>query len=161
MRLTFSLFFIFINLLSYSQSNETIASETLEAKIENVKWISGHWKGEAFGGETEEIWSEPSAGAMMGMFKLIENDRVIFYELEIIREVENTLVLQLKHFGNDLKGWEAKDVTVDFYLKEITADKIIFEGMTFERINADEMNVFVDIKNDNGIVENVKFNYKK
>lgn len=161
MRFTLAVLCNFIMFSSYAQSNKALVSEKLEAKIENVKWIAGHWKGEAFGGKTEEIWSEPSAGAMMGMFKLVENDRVVFYELEIIREVDSTLVLQLKHFGSDLKGWETKDETVDFYLKAITADKVVFEGMTFESINANEMNVYVEMKNNEGQIDVLTFNYKK
>ena len=133
----------------------------LEPRLENIKWIAGNWKGEALGGHTEENWSEPSGGSMMATFKLIDNGKVVFYEIEIIREVENTLVLQLKHFGNDLKGWEGKDDTIDFTLKEITENKVVFEGMIFEKISTNEMNIYVDIKQENGSVENVKFNYKK
>ena len=133
----------------------------LEPKLENIKWIAGNWKGEAFGGQTEENWSEPSGGSMMATFKLIDNNKVAFYEIEIIREVENSLILQLKHFDNDLKGWETKDETVDFPLKEITANKVVFEGMTFEKINDNEMNVYVDIHQKDGSIETVKFNYKK
>lgn len=136
-------------------------SAILEPKLENIKWIAGNWKGEAFGGQTEENWSEPSAGSMMATFKLIDKDKVVFYEIEIIREVENTLILQLKHFGSDLKGWEEKDKTIDFPLKEITENKVVFEGMIFEKISANEMNIYVDIKQDNDSVETVKFNYKK
>lgn len=136
-------------------------SAILEPKLENIKWIAGNWKGEAFGGQTEENWSEPSAGSMMANFKLIDKDKVVFYEIEIIREVENTLILQLKHFGSDLKGWEEKDKTIDFPLKEITENKVVFEGMIFEKISANEMNIYVDIKQDNDSVETVKFNYKK
>ena len=161
MKFTLAVLCILIQLSSYGQSNEATVSQTLEAKIENVKWIAGHWKGEAFGGKTEEIWSEPSAGTMMGMFKLVENGRVVFYELEIIREVDSTLVLQLKHFGSDLKGWETKNETVDFKLRAITADKVIFEGMTFESINANEMNVYVEMKNKEGQIYVQTFNYKK
>lgn len=133
----------------------------LEPKLENIAWISGTWHGEAFGGITEEIWSEPSGGSMMASFKLINDGKVTFYEIEIIREVENTLLLQLKHFNNDLKGWETKDETVDFPLKKITKDKVVFEGMTFERINDKTMIVSVDIHNEDGSVETVKFNYTK
>lgn len=136
-------------------------SQKLEPKLENIAWISGTWHGEAFGGITEEIWSEPSGGSMMASFKLISDGKVSFYEIEIIREIENSLILQLKHFNNDLKGWETKDETVDFPLKEITSNKVVFEGMIFERINSKEMNVYVDIHNENGSVETVKFNYKK
>ncbi len=136
------------------------SNKKLEAKLKNIAWISGTWKGTAFGGITEEIWSEPSGGSMMATFKLINDGKISFYEIEIIREVNNTLILQLKHFSNDLKGWETKDETVDFPLKEITTNKVVFEGMTFEKISDNEMNIYVDIE-DNGKVEIVKFNYKK
>jgi len=135
--------------------------KTLEPKLKNISWISGNWKGEAFGGLTEENWSEPSGGSMMATFKLINDGKVSFYEIEIIREVENTLILQLKHFNNDLKGWETKNETVDFPLKEITPTKAVFEGMTFEKVNDNEMNVYVDIHQKDGAIETVKFNYTK
>lgn len=138
------------------------AQETiLEPKLENISWISGNWKGEAFGGVVEENWSEPSGGSMMATFKLINNNKVSFYEIEIIREVENTLVLQLKHFDNELKGWETKEETIDFPLIKITPNRAVFEGMSFEKIGDNEMNVYVDIKDDEGKIEVVKFNYKK
>ena len=148
--------FLFTSSLLLAQTEQT-----LEPKLKNISWIAGNWKGEAFGGITEENWSEPSGGSMMASFKLIDNGKVVFYELEIIREVENTLILQLKHFGNDLKGWETQDETVDFPLIKITPNKAIFDGMTFEKISDNEMNVYVDIKQENGTVENVKFNYTK
>ena len=151
---------IIVILLMFSLSCKAQTEKQLEPKLENIAWISGTWKGEAFGGITEEIWSKPSGGSMMATFKLINEGKVTFYEIEIIREIENSLVLQLKHFGNDLKGWETKDETVDFPLKEITANKVVFEGMTFEKISNNEMNIYVDIE-DNGKVEVVKFNYKK
>lgn len=133
----------------------------LEPKLENISWISGTWHGEAFGGTTEEIWSKPSGGSMMATFKLINDGSVSFYEIEIIREINNTLILQLKHFGNDLKGWETKDETVDFPLISITQNKVIFEGMTFEKIDPNRMNVYVDIKDEKGETEIVKFEYFK
>lgn len=133
----------------------------LDPKLENIKWIAGNWKGEAFGGQTEENWSEPFGDSMMATFKLVNNGTVSFYEIEIIRELENTLILQLKHFNSDLKGWETKDETIDFPLKEITSNKVIFEGMTFEKISYTEMNVYVDIHNEDGTINTVKFNYKK
>jgi hypothetical protein len=147
----------FLFSLESTAQNET----QLEPKLENCAWISGHWKGEAFGGQTEENWSKPSGGSMMATFKLINDGKVSFYEIEIIREVENTLVLQLKHFDNDLKGWETKNETVDFPLKEITENRVVFEGMIFEKINDNEMNVYVDIKNEKEEIQIVKFNYKK
>jgi len=136
-------------------------SQKLEPKLENIAWISGTWHGEAFGGITEEIWSEPSGDSMMASFKLINDGKVTFYEIEIIREIENSLILQLKHFNYDLKGWETKDETVDFPLIEITPNKVAFEGMVFEKVNETEMNIYVDMHNEDGSGEDVKFNYTK
>ena len=144
----------FFTLCAFAQS------KPLKPKLENMAWISGTWHGEAFGGQTEEIWSEPSGGSMMASFKLINDGKVTFYEIEIIREIENTLILQLKHFGPELKGWETKDETVDFKLIEITENKVAFEGMSFEKVSDSEMNVYVVIE-ENGSSETVKFNYKK
>lgn len=95
----------------------------------------------------------------MATFKLINEGKVSFYEIEIIREIENSLILQLKHFDSQLNGWETKDETVDFPLKEITPTRVVFEGMIFEKVGDDRMNIFVDIKNDDGEVEIVKFEY--
>jgi len=154
--------FLILSLSINAQSKkETPIEGPLSPQLKNISWISGNWKGEAFGGQTEENWSEPSGGSMMATFKLINDNKVVFYEIEVIREVGNTLILQLKHFHNDLKGWETKDETVDFHLKEITKNKVVFEGMTFEKIGDKEMNIYVDIKQDNGAIETVKFNYKK
>tara|TARA_B100000809_G_scaffold156285_1_gene153595 strand:+ start:1759 stop:1860 length:102 start_codon:yes stop_codon:yes gene_type:complete len=33
--------------------------------------------------------------------------------------------------------------------------------MSFEKVSVNEMNVYMDIKNDNGGIEIVKFNYRK
>ena len=139
---------------SYSQN-----SESLKPKLENIAWIAGTWKGEAFGGVTEEIWSEPSGGSMMATFKLIADGEVSFYEIEIIREIKNSLILQLKHFDGELKGWETRDETVDFPLEYLTETKVVFKGMTFEKVGHTKMNIFVDIKTEEGEVEVVEFNY--
>ncbi|XMO85589.1 DUF6265 family protein [Algibacter sp. AS12] len=153
---------IFIVCLCFFSSTILAQEEKiLEPKLENIAWIAGHWKGEAFGGITEEIWSEPSGGSMMATFKLINDGSVSFYEIEIIREIENSLILQLKHFNNDLKGWETKDETIDFPLQKITASKVVFDGMTFEKVNTNEMNVYVDIHQKDGTIETKKFNYTK
>lgn len=123
------------------------------AKIEDVAWIKGHWKGEAFGGNAEEIWSEPAGGAIMGMFRLTSDGKTSFYELMVIREVNNSLILQLKHFHHDMKGWEEKDQTVDFPLIKIEEKKIWFDGLTFEHINENQMivNVIIEDSQPEGV----------
>jgi len=155
-------------LSSYAQTKASENILTLDslstspkANINDVAWISGTWKGEAFGGITEEIWSEPMGDSMMASFKLVSDGKVQFYEIEIIRELKESLILQLKHFNGDLKGWETKDETVDFPLVKITDNNIYFDGMTFEKVSDNEMNVYVLMHEKDGSTNEMKFNYKK
>jgi hypothetical protein len=132
-----------------------------KANLSEVSWIAGHWKGEAFGGITEEIWSPPLGDSMMFVFKLVVDDKVAFYEIGHIRQEGETLILRLKHFNGNLTGWEEKDKTVDFKLVKLEDDRAYFDDFTFEKINASEMNMYVVIAHENGSKEEVKFNYKK
>ena len=165
--LLFCLVFVVSSTL-YSQTKVSENILTLDslsvspkATLNDVAWISGNWKGEAFGGTTEENWSMPSGDSMMAAFKLIVKDTVKFYEIEIIRQVKESLLLQLKHFHGNLKGWETKDETVDFPLVKISEKAVYFDGMTFEKINNDEMAVYVLMRNKDGSTNELKFNYKK
>lgn len=139
----------------------TESTEAPKATLANVSWIAGHWKGEAFGGITEEIWSPPLGDSMMFVFKIVAGGKVVFYEIGHIQEVQETLLLQLKHFHGDLKGWETKDETVDFKLVAMEGNRIYFDRFTIEKISATEINMYVVIGNDDGTSEEVKFNYKR
>ena len=131
------------------------------AGLEQVSWIQGQWRGEAFRGIAEEIWSAPEGESMMFVFRLIVDGKIAFYEIGGIRLVDNTLLLQLKHFNSDFTGWEEKDQTIDFKLVKIEANKVYFDQLTFESISENEMNVYVVVGHDDGSQEEVKFNYHK
>ncbi len=131
-----------------------------QAVLSDINWIQGHWKGEALGGQVEEIWSPPLGESMMGSFKLVQNGKVKFYEIITISEFEQTLIMRLKHFDPELKGWEEKDETVDFKLVRLTPDKVFFDGLTFERVSENEINVYVRFESDGEYSEG-KFNYHR
>jgi hypothetical protein len=147
------------------QSQKTIAlkegMEAPKARLSQMSWMTGHWKGEAFGGTTEEIWSPPAGGSMMFVFRLIVNDAVNFYEIGHIREHEGTLWFELKHFGTDLKGWEEKDEVQRFRLIKIADNSAYFDGFTFERVDQNEINIYALIQNNEGAEEEYTFNYKR
>jgi len=166
-KLLFFITVITVSLTAYAQeqtSNTLSFTENTtspKATFDDVLWIQGHWRGEAFGGLTEEIWSPPLGDSMMFVFKLVVDNKVQFYEVGGIRQVDETLIMQLKHFHGDFKGWEEKDKTVDFKLVKIEGNKVYFDGLTFEKMNDNEMNVYVVIEEKDGKQEEVKFNYKK
>lgn len=145
----------FPNIMS---SEKTLVGNPV-GKVADMAWVEGKWQGEAFGGEIEEIWSAPDGGSMMGMFRLVDDGKVAFYELMIISEVDKTLVLRLKHFNEDLIGWEEKDDSVEFPLVKMTKDKVWFDGYTFERTSDDIMTLWVVIEEDQP--EGMKFVYHR
>ncbi len=149
--------------ISFAQNTITLqeGADSPSATLSEVAWIAGHWRGEAFGGITEEIWSPPLGNSMMFVFRSITDDHVNFYEVGHIQQKEETLILQLKHFHGNLKGWEEKDETVDFRLVKLEEGKAFFEGFTFEKISENEMNIYVVVSQKDGQNQELKFNYQK
>ncbi len=143
------------NTLKYDSA---IGSPTTD--ISMVAWILGHWKGPALGGEAEEMWTKPTVGSMIGSFKHSVNNEVNFYEIQTISEIDSTLIMRLKHFDPELKGWEEKDETVNFELVKVEENKVFFDGLTFEKINDDQMNVYVVMKSK-GKLSELKFPYER
>ena len=131
-----------------------------EASIELFSWIQGSWTGSAFGGTAEEIWSAPNGGSMMCSFRLIIEGQVQFYELCILREVEHTVLLQLKHFDKRLIGWETKEETVDFPLVKLEENRAYFAGFTIEKVDEDHINMYVMI-GDDGKEQEMLFAYTR
>lgn len=104
-----------------------------DADIEEFAWLAGHWRGEGFGGVIEEIWSEPLGGTMMGMFRLVKDDEVEFYELIVIGEDEEGISMKVKHFSRDFVAWEDKKGAIRFDLESVEFDEAQFSGLQIKR----------------------------
>ena len=156
-----TLLLIIISTTLISQNTLTLeGKESPSASLKEVAWIAGHWKGEALGGITEEVWTAPLGKSMMGSFKLVVENVVQFYELCTITEENNSLLLRIKHFNKDLKGWEEKDTSIEFPLVKIEKNKVFFDGLTFEKIAKNELNIYVIFKDEGKEATEMKFNYK-
>lgn len=111
------------------------------ATLADLAWIAGDWVGEEGDTRIEEIWSKPDGGAMMGMFRLVQNDQPVFYEFMAIELTDGGPVMKIKHFNPDFVGWEEKQESVVLELKELTSRKAVFEAerdgnpefLTYER----------------------------
>ena len=124
-----------------------------EATIADIAWLAGSWQAEAFGGQVEDVWSSPSAGTMMGMFKVIQGDAPSFYELQLIVEQEGSLAWLVKHFSADFTAWEEKAAFVTFPLVRMTESSAFFSRLTVRRASADELRVFLAMEEEDGPVE--------
>jgi len=134
--------------LAQSQHTEhTFKLDDLEsrpaASLDDVSWLVGNWSGEAFGSTFEEGWNPPSAGSMIGFFKLMDGDDVVFYELLLLVEEEGSLSLKVKHFNADFTAWEEKADYVTFRYVKSDDDAIHFSGISFYRIDEDTMEGYI------------------
>ncbi len=131
------------------------------AKIENLAWIAGDWQGEALGGKFEESWNTPSGDSMLGMFKLVNDGKTTFSEHMSILTKDDSLVLRLKHFDGQLRGWEDKDQTVDFPLVKLTDNEAYFSGLTMRKTGKDTLSIFVATKGADGAVKELEFHARR
>ena len=130
------------------------------ARIEQMAWLAGGWEGGGLEGWAEEIWSRPLAGAMMGMFRLTKEDRPQFFELLCIAEESGSLLLRIKHFHADLKGWEDRDQAMEFPLLALRQQEACFDGLTLRR-RGDVLEAFVAAKSMDGGLKELAFRYRR
>ena len=121
--------------------------------LDDASWLVGSWSGPAFGAMAEEVWNAPSAGSMVGMFKVYKDETVIFYELIILVEEEGSLALKVKHFNADFTAWETKEDYVNFRLVSVEEDALHFTGLSFYRINDDLLHVYIALTNNGETTE--------
>ncbi len=159
----FLLVLVLISFSSTAQNTLSFEEGTVspKASLSEIAWMEGYWKGEAFGGITEEIWSPALGGSMMFSFKLVVDGAVQFYEIGHIRQLEETLIFELKHFHSDLKGWEEKDEVQRFKLIKVVNNRLYFDGFTFEKVSDDQINIYALIHQKDGGTDEVVFNYKR
>jgi hypothetical protein len=136
-------------------------AERPKATVADVAWLAGHWTGEGLGGACEEWWSPPAAGSVMGVFRFMKADKVVFYEILTVVEDGGSLVMRLKHFHGDLKGWEEKDKAVDFPLVKLTPTEAFFDGLTYRKLPDGSLRAYVLIRRKDGTVKEEGFHFRR
>src|SRR6185295_6650747 len=66
------------------------------AKIEQLAWLEGTWVGTGLGGQTEEHYSAPLGGAIVGTFRFVKDGKPVFYELVTVVEEVGSVLIRLK-----------------------------------------------------------------
>lgn len=149
-RLTVSLFLLACGPVALAQSPLTDHTFRLDdpdarppATLADIAWMTGSWAGDALGGTFEEVWNAPSAGSMVGMFKLVRDGDIGFYELMLFLEEEGSLSFKVRHFSPDFTAWEDKDQDVTLRLVKADEDAVHFSGISFYRISDDEVHAWL------------------
>lgn len=106
--------------------------ESPPATLAEMGWLVGRWHGAGVGGApATESWLPPIGGTMVGTFvQQGANGALQFTEHMYLSEEDGSLVLRLKHFNEDLTGWEAKDEMESFRLLAIEPCAAYFHELT-------------------------------
>jgi len=148
--LVFAIASLLITAVASAQSTHTKHTYKLDdisnrptATLADVGWLTGSWTGDAFEGTFEEVWNPPSAGTMVGMFKVLKDNKVVFYELMLLAEDEGSVSLKVKHFTDEFIAWEEKPDFITFRLVKIEEGAIHFSGLSFYRIDTNEIHAYI------------------
>jgi hypothetical protein len=135
---------------------EKISKHSGDFNINDYTWLAGSWIGDGFGGVSEETWSMPIDGTMMGMYRHYKDGKTVFYEFLLLDENG----IRIKHFHPDITAWEEKDDFVEFKMIDYTKDKIEMEGLIFERLTDTEMKITLELE-QNGEISTEIFSMKR
>lgn len=102
-----------------------------------------------WGGSGDEIYSPPSGGSIIGLFRYVKDGKLNLTEI-LQYEIENgIIVLRLKHFEPGLKGREEKNDSIEF--RQVSRKygefsmKAELKNMTitlvYKQVSKDRMNV--------------------
>lgn len=132
-----------------------------EATIETFEILEGSWTGTGLDGKFDELWMPPRDNQMHGVFRLEQEGKLIFTEFMSIMKDSIGYSMKIKHFSPDFTGWEEKDDAVDFRFIKKEGDRIYFSGLTIHRKNADNLDIYVAFKQDDGSYKEELFTYTK
>lgn len=155
-----ALFFVISYTAAWSAESRTEHTYQLEpgetrpaATLEDASWLVGSWSGTAFGEQFEAVWNAPSAGSMVGLFKLYSDDGVAFYEILLLSVEDGTLSLKVKHFSAEFTAWEDKEGYVNFRLVKKEDDALHFGGLSFYRRSDDLIDGYIVMRNGENTTE--------
>ena len=119
----------------------------LERVFEHLEFLHGAWTGNGFGGTTDEVWLPPRDGQMLGLFRLVGGTMPRFSEILTIGRFDGRIELRLKHFDDQLHGWEEKDGVVSFPFESSEPGKVAFRGLTFQDAGDGQLRIELSLRN--------------
>lgn len=105
------------------------AAPPVAARIAAVAFMAGHWVGDVDGSLSEEIWTAPAGGSMLGMWRLVAGGQARVLELlALSEEADGGLTLRLRHFDARLVAREDKERPIELRLRRLSEGEAGFEG---------------------------------
>jgi hypothetical protein len=96
------------------------------AKITDLAWMTGHYKGDFGAGTLQENWAPPASGSIAALIRIMEGDATNVIELIVVEEEGDSLTLRLKQWDPGMQP--RADGFQVFRLIEIGDKKVAFRN---------------------------------
>ncbi|TAH38253.1 MAG: hypothetical protein EYC70_06420 [Planctomycetota bacterium] len=111
---------LLVVLLSACASRSSdVSLEPAGSELAALTWLSGSWAGEAGGILTEEHWTAPMGGSMLGMARSSQGGRQVFFEYARIEARSGNIYYLASPLGRE---------PVPFRLAESEPQRAVFEN---------------------------------
>ncbi len=101
-------------------------SQGPSAKVSDLAWMTGHYKGDTGAGSLEENWAEPEGGSIASLVRSTGGGATNMIELIVIEEEGDSLTLRLKQWDPRMEpryeGFQVME------LIEIGDKKVVFKN---------------------------------
>lgn len=154
---------------SHAQDAAIGTAPAAPATIQQVAFIAGQWTGTLGDRHIEQHWMAPVGTSMVAAYRNVQGTDPKLYELLVIEQEGNSLVLRIKHFvpGPGLAGRQPQGESINHRLVKVSGQTAVFEGtgenpnrVTFTRKGPDALDIIVARVRDGKIAETV-FPYKQ
>jgi hypothetical protein len=147
---------------------EPTPARITRATLEEFAWLEGRWRGDWGPRVAEQTWLAPKAGAMTGLFRLVEGDKTLVLELFTLVEKPDGIDFFFRHFTPELVPWEKSGATV-LNLASLDAKKVDFENAVnglpkravLIRVDADTYTARSEIIPETGDLQVIEITYHR
>jgi len=147
------------------------------ATTRDFAWLAGTWEGHMVGrsGAVDITFTQPRAGTITGVMRLVDNDKVMVVELLSIVDTPGGTEMRFRHFSPSLDAYEPQ-FKQSMRLSTHSAERDVFENTTpydkalmstqpritqFIRHGPDEFTGRSNIIDDNGKPAVVEATYRR
>jgi hypothetical protein len=135
------------------------AQEKPVVVIDRVAWLQGCWQSASPQRTVEEHWMAPRGRSMLGVGRTVSGDRLVEYELVVLREQDGQLAYQAHPSGQP---------SAVFLSRTVGDGEVLFENLAhdfpqrvgYRRDGADALLAWIE-GTRNGQVRRVEFPYRR
>ena len=111
--------------MTAAQEKAELKAAGVKAKVADLAWMSGTWRGRDDKGEFEETWSSAANGSIIGMFRMGSGDKSTFFEFETMTQEGDEVVLRIRHYREKMVDADAAPMV--WSVAKLAANEVVFE----------------------------------